>query len=84
MATLFWTLFVIDLLVGALALLGKGFREDFGASAINTWFTVLLFAGTIGALVFKLMGRQPWALAWAGVPLLVMLLWYIVDKRSGG
>ena len=81
MTVLFWILFVLDVLLCLLAIVGKGFRDDFGASSINTWFTVLLFAGIIGALICKLLGRHAWALACAALPVLVMLVWYFVDTR---
>ena len=83
MTILFWFLFIIDLLLCLLAVVGKGFRDDFGASSINTWFTVLLFAGMIGGLIARfVLKKQVIGLALMSVPVLVMIIWYFIDTRG--
>lgn len=84
MTILFWLLFVIDVLLCLLAIIGKGFREDFGASAINTWFTVLLFSGTGGGLIVHFVLKKPvLGLVLVSLPVLVMIIWYFIDTRGG-
>ncbi len=83
MSTLFWILFVADLLLCLLVMVGKSFRDSFGASSINTWFTVLLFIGTVGGFVARVVLRKPQAsLVLVSVPVLVMFVWYLIDSRA--
>jgi hypothetical protein len=82
MALLFWLLFVVDLLICLLSVVGKGFRDSFSASSLNTWFTVLLFGSTFGGLLLRLVFRKAvLSLAVVALPLLVMLVWYLIDSK---
>lgn len=83
MAVLFWILFFVDVLLCLLTVAGKGFRDSFGASSINTWFTVLLFIGTFGGLLARLIFKKPQlSLMVVAVPVLVMFVWYLIDSRA--
>ena len=83
MTALFWILFIVDVLLCLLTVLGKDFRDSFGASDINTWFTVLLFVGTLGGLLARLVFRKPQVSLWlVAVPVLVMFVWYLIDTRA--
>lgn len=82
MAFLFWLFWIADLLICLLALIGKGFRESFGASAIGVGFTILLFTCTIGGLLLRLVYKSTLpALIAAALPLLVLLVWYFLDRE---
>lgn len=58
MAFLFWLFCIAGLLICLVTLLGKGFRESFTASSINTWFTVLLFGCMLGGLLLRLVFKK--------------------------
>lgn len=81
-AFLFWLFWVADLLICLLALIGKGFRESFGASAIGVGFSILLLACTVGGLLLRLVFKNALpALFVAALPLLVVIVWYFLDKE---
>jgi hypothetical protein len=81
-AFLFWLFWVADLLICLLALIGKGFRESFGASAIGVGFSILLFACTLGGLLLRLVFKNVLpALIVAALPLLILMVWYFLDKE---
>jgi len=82
MGFLFWFLWVTDLLICLLALIGKGFRESYGASNINVWFTVLLLGCTLAGLLLRLvLKNELFALIVAALPLVILLIWYFLDSR---
>ncbi len=78
----FWLLLVIDLLITLLTFLGKGFRESYGASAINLWFPAVLVGSIIGGLLLCLVFKKALlALGAVALPLLVLLIWYLIDTK---
>jgi hypothetical protein len=83
MTFLFWLLFVIDLLVSLLIVIGKGFRESFTDSPINAWFSILIFACTLGALILRFaFKKELLSLIVAALPLVILLVWYLVDTKQ--
>lgn len=84
MAFLFWTFWIIDILLLALTVMGKNFRSGFGAGidlniiimvflliilAASLWIWLVLKQKTIGVIV-------------AGLPILVMLIYYFIDTMK--
>ncbi len=83
MNALFWILWVIDLSLGLLSFLGKGYRRSYTASDPTLWFHVLIIGSIIGGLLFRLIfKRSVLSLALVALPLLVLLVWYLIDKAS--
>ena len=84
MNLLFWLIWVIDLSICLLSFVGKGFRRSFTASDPSFWFQILLFGSLFGSLILRLLFKRfLWSLAVAALPLLVLLIWYLVDKAGG-
>ena len=85
MPFLFWTLWIIDLLLLALAFVGKGFRSGFGAGIdLNVLFIIGLIIVLIGSLVFRYAFKQKAiSLVVVSIPLLVILIMYLFDKMAG-
>ncbi|MCW5922985.1 MAG: hypothetical protein KIS77_11610 [Saprospiraceae bacterium] len=82
MAFLFWLFWIADLLICLLALVGKGFRDSFSASSINTWYSVLLFGCTIGGLLLRFAFKKALlSLLVVALPLLILLVWYLLDSK---
>lgn len=82
MTALFWLFWVVDLLIGLLAVVAKGFRNSYTASDTNTWFSVVLIIGLVGGIILQLYFKKPvWAAVLAGMPLLVLTGWFLVDKN---
>ena len=81
MASLFWILWVIDLVIALLSVLGKDFRRSFTATDPTFWFHLLLIGSIIGGLLLRLVfKRSVLGLALVALPLLVLLVWYLIDK----
>ncbi|HRI26960.1 MAG TPA: hypothetical protein PK239_05620 [Chitinophagales bacterium] len=79
---LFWLFLVIDILLTIVSLVGKGYRESYGASAINLWFPALVIGSTVGGILLRFVFRRAlWALGVVALPLLVLLIWYLVDTK---
>lgn len=84
MSLLFWLLWVFDLSIFLLSFLGKGFRRSFAASDPALWFDFLLIGSLLGSLALRLIfKRLPWSLAAVALPVLVLLIWYLIDKATG-
>jgi len=82
MAFLFWLFWIADLLICLVTVLGKGFRESFTASSINAWFAVLLFGCTLGGLLLRFVFKKALlSLLVAALPLLILMIWYLVDTK---
>ncbi len=78
----FWLFLIIDLLITLLALFGKGYRESYGASAINLWFPTVLVVSIIGGLLLHFFYQKVLlALGAVALPLLVLLIWYLIDTK---
>jgi len=85
MPFLFWTLWVINLLLLALATVGKGYRSSFGAGID---FNVVMILGLLIVLVSSLVLRfavkqKAISLVVVSIPLLVVLAMYIYEKMTG-
>ena len=84
MNLLFWLLLLIDLSIGLLSFFGKGFRRSFTASDPSFWFDLLLFGSLLGGLALRLIFKRFfWSLAVVALPVLVLLIWYLVDRAGG-
>ena len=83
MSLLFWLLWAIDLGICLLSFVGKGFRRSFTASDPTLWFSLLLYGSTLGSLVLRLIfKRLAWSLALVSLPLVILLVWYLIDKAG--
>ncbi len=84
MTFLFWTLWIINILLLFLAIVGKGFRSGFGAGVdLNSVVIIVLIAVMAGSLVFRYSVKQKWiSLVVVSLPLWLMMLWYIFEKIS--
>jgi hypothetical protein len=84
MAFLFWLFWTLDLGIGLLTFFGKGFRRSFTASDPTAWVSVFLAICIIAAPVIRFIFRRTLlGLIVAALPLLVMLVWYLIDKTDG-
>ena len=82
MVFLFWFLWIINLLLLLLAIMGKGFRESFGAGVD---LNVLVIIGTIIILIASLVLRygvkqKTMSLVVVALPAIALLIMYLVDK----
>ena len=77
---LFWTCWIVDLLIVAVAVMGRGFRASFGAGTdLNTIVIGLCGLAVVAALVLRLAGRPRSALVVALVPLADLLVLYWIE-----
>lgn len=85
MVFLFWTLWIMNVLLLMLALVGKGFRESFGAGVnLNVLIISLTLIVLIASLVLKFSAKQKWmSLVVVALPVLALLVIYIMDKITG-
>lgn len=85
MAFLFWLLWIMNFLLLMIAIMGKGFRESYGAGInFNVIIIILTLIVLIASLVLKFGAKQKWiSLAVVALPMLAILVMYIVDKVTG-
>lgn len=85
MVFLFWTLWIMNVLLLILAVVGKGFRESFGAGVnLNVLIISLTLIVLIASLVLKFSAKQKWiSLVVVALPVLALLVMYIMDKITG-
>lgn len=85
MGILFWSLWVINFLLLLLAMLGKGFRSEFGAGVdFNVLLIIVLIAVMAGSLILRYSVKQKWiSLVVVSLPVIMMLIWYVIEKISG-
>ena len=85
MPFLFWVLWIINLLILALAFVGKGFRSSFGAGIdLNVLFIIGLVIVLFGSLMVRYAFKQKAiSLVVVSIPLLVVLIMYLFDKMTG-
>ncbi|MCU0347117.1 MAG: hypothetical protein MUC59_09235 [Saprospiraceae bacterium] len=84
MTALFWICWAINLLLCAIAIVGKGFADSFHKSDAVPWLAIVLVACTIGGLLLQVVFKKPtWALLVAALPLLFMLGLYVFEKMTG-
>ena len=86
MVFLFWVLWVFDLLVLFLAILGKGFRSSFGAGIdLNVVVIISLVLVLGGSLLLRLVLRQKsFSVLIASLPIWIMIGMYVWGKIKGG
>ena len=85
MSFLFYTFTVINILLFLFTLWGKGFRASFGAS---TDINVLMMLGysvvIIASFVVKFgLKQKGWSVLVAGLPVIILFVMYLFDKKSG-
>lgn len=85
MAFIFWTFWIIDLILTLLVFMGKDFRRSWGAGVdLNAALGAAMVLCLIGSLALRfVLRRELWSVFVAGLPLLGVLLWYLVDKARG-
>lgn len=85
MAFLFGLLWLTNLLLLIIAILGKGFRSGFGAGVdLNSLLTIVLIVVLAGSLVLRYSMKQKWiSLVLGSLPIMAMLLLYMFEKISG-
>lgn len=85
MSFLFWLLWFANLLLLIIALLGKGFRSDFGAGVdLNILVTMMLVVVLAGSLIVRFSVKQKWmSLVVVSLPICMMLGLYLFEKISG-
>lgn len=85
MVFLFWTLWIMNVLLLMLAVVGKGFRESFGAGVnLNVLIISLTLIVLIASLVLKFSAKQKWiSLVVVALPVLALLVIYMMDKITG-
>ena len=85
MSFLFWLLWLTNILFLIIALLGKGFRSDFGAGVdLNVLLTIVLIVVLAGSLILRFSLKQKWvSLVVVSLPVCMMLVWYLFEKISG-
>lgn len=84
MIFIFWTFWIADLLLTLLVFMGKDFRRSWSAGIdLNVSLGAAIVICLIGSLVLRfVLRRELWGVLVAGLPLLGMLLWYLVDKAK--
>ena len=85
MSFLFWLLWLTNILFLISALLGKGFRSDFGAGVdLDVLLTIVLIVVLAGSLILRFSLKQKWvSLVVVSLPVCMMLVWYLFEKISG-
>jgi hypothetical protein len=84
MTALFWICWVIDLLLYAIAVIGRGFANSFHPSSSVPWLAILLVSCTVGGFLLQVFLKKPaWALTLAALPLVAMLGLYVFEKVNG-
>jgi hypothetical protein len=84
MTFIFWTFWVADLLLTLLVFMGKDFRRSWGGGIdLNMALGAAMVICLIGSLALRfVLRRELWSVIVAGLPLLGVLLWYLVDKAK--
>jgi len=84
MNLIFWLLWAVDLSICLVLFVAKGFRRSYTATDPTMWFSVLLFGSLLGSLALRLIfKRLSLSLAVAALPVLILLVWYLIDKATG-
>ncbi|HQW26773.1 MAG TPA: hypothetical protein PLV75_12470 [Saprospiraceae bacterium] len=85
MSFLFWLLWLTNMLLLIIALLGKGFRSDFGAGVdLNVLLNIVLIVVLTASLILRYSVKQKWiSLVVVALPICLMLIWYVIEKISG-
>jgi|GEM_PF-1348953 len=84
MTFLFWICLAIDVLLCAIAIIGKGFANSFHQSSSVPLLAILLVGCTVGGFLLQVFFKKPtWALMVAALPLVAMLGLYVFEKMTG-
>lgn len=84
MTFLFWTCWIIDLLLCVIAIIGKGFADSFHKSSSVPWLAILLVGCTVAGFMLQVVFKKTtWALLTAALPLAAMLGLYFIEKIAG-
>lgn len=84
MTALFWIIWIIDMLICAIALIAKGFADSFHPGSSVPWLLFLLLGCTAGGFILQVLFKKTdWALGLAALPLLVFGALYLVEKATG-
>lgn len=84
MTLLFWICWIINLLLCAIAIIGKGFADSFHNKSSVPWLAILLVGCTVAGLVLQVFFKKPiWALSAVALPLVAMLVLYVYEKIMG-
>lgn len=82
--SLFWLLWIVDLLLTALVVLGGVFRDGLGANTDNNvTIGLILLSVLLGSLIIRYPLKQPqWSVLIAALPLLILVGMYYWEKWS--
>jgi hypothetical protein len=82
---LFYILTLINILLFLFAIWGKGFRQSFGASTdFSNIMIAFLFVVILASLIVKFGVRHKvWATAVAALPVVILFIMYLFDKKTG-
>ncbi|HEY3386680.1 MAG TPA: hypothetical protein VGK46_09230 [Saprospiraceae bacterium] len=85
MTFLFWSCWVINVLILIIAILGKGFRSSFGAGVdFNILLIIFLLIILASSLILRFALKQKGlSLFVVSLPLLAMFVLYLYEKVSG-
>ena len=85
MTFLFWSCWVINVLMLILAIIGKGFRSSFGAGVdFNILMIIFLVIILTGSLIIRFSLRHKGlSLIVVSLPLLTMFVLYLYEKITG-
>ncbi len=83
MSLLFWICWTIDVLLCAIAIIGKGFANSFHKSSAVPWLAILLLGFTIAGFCLQVFIKKPvWAVSAAAFPIVFMLGLYFFEKMT--
>ena len=85
MTFLFWLLWMMNLLLLMVTIMGKGYRQSFGAGVdLNILIMVAILIVLLASLVLKFSAKQKWiSLVVVALPAMILLVLYLIDKFAG-
>jgi hypothetical protein len=85
MTFLFWSCWIINVLILIIAIIGKGFKASFGAGVdLNNLIIIFLLIVLTGSLIIRFsLKHKGLSLFAVSLPLLVMFVLYLYEKISG-
>jgi hypothetical protein len=85
MTFLFWTCWILDVLLLVLSAGGKSFRAGFGAGTdINGWVMFACAVIVVVSLFLRVAGHPKVAVIIAGIPVAALAILYVLEGRAGG
>ncbi|MBL7783549.1 MAG: hypothetical protein JNM22_20110 [Saprospiraceae bacterium] len=83
MTLLFWLLWIFDLLISVILVIAGDFRRSFTNNNPMAWAPALMLVCVVAAPLARFVFKRPTAgLVLAAMPVLLLLLWYGVDKAK--